>query len=235
MSDDEPATRRALRRAETEAEIKALAWDALRESGPHGLSLRDVARQMGTAPSALYRYFPSRTELLEQLILDAFESIGEEVTAAYDRGTRAGADPFEIFVLIAHAYRTWAHSHRAEYALIFSTALAEHDDAHKTSAAALRSFSVLQRVTADAVAAEMFDLAGIERLLPAQLNRALQGMADEQGVPAASLVAGYWCYTAMHGAISLELNGHLPPPVLDTSAEYFESVIRAMLEQIGVR
>lgn len=229
----EAATRREQRRADTEAEIKELAWEAMRESGPTALSLRDVARQMGMAPSALYRYYPSRTELLEALVVDAFDSLGRKVAAAYERAGRQGLDALEAFVLIAHCYRAWALAHRAEYALIFSTTLPDYNGTPKTSSAALQSFSVLQRLTADAVRDGLIDLDRVDRLLPDQLRADLHDMAHERDVPVASLAASMWCYTTMHGAISLDLNNHLPPPMLNNEA-FFESTVRAMLAQISV-
>ncbi len=51
-------TRRARQRAAAIGEIKALARRQLAEHGPGALSLRAIAREMGTASSALYRYFP---------------------------------------------------------------------------------------------------------------------------------------------------------------------------------
>lgn len=226
------ATRRQRRRDDTEAEIKELAWEAMRESGPTALSLRDVARQMGMAPSALYRYYPSRTELLEALVVDAFDSLGREVAATYERAGQQGLDALEAFMLIAHCYRDWARAHRAEYALIFSTSLPDYNGTPKTSSAAMRSFVVLQQLTADAVHADLIDLDRVDHLLSDQLRAGLQTMADERNVPSAALAASMWCYTTMHGVIFLDLNNHLPPPMLSNEA-FFESTVRAMLAQIA--
>ncbi|MGV8872649.1 MAG: TetR/AcrR family transcriptional regulator [Rhodococcus sp. (in: high G+C Gram-positive bacteria)] len=232
MNNEVVSTRRRRRRAETEFEIKERAWAAMRESGPAALSLRNVARQMGMAPSALYRYYPSRTELLEALVVDAFESLGNEVTDVYECSADHGLDAFEAFVAVAHSYRTWARAHRAEYALIFSTALPDYNGTPKTLTAAFGSFAILQRVTADAVRTGLMDLDRIDLLLSEQLRKDLQHMAIEQDVPAASLAASWWCYAMMHGAISLDLNNHLPPPAQNSSA-FFESAVRAMLTQIA--
>ena len=233
MLDDGGPTRRRQRRLDTETEIKELAWDAMRDAGPSALSLRDVARRMGMAPSALYRYYPSRTDLLEALVIDAFDSLGSEVTDAYARSTDAGLDAFEAFVAIAHRYRAWARAHRAEYALIFSTALPDYNGTQKTFDAARRSFAVLQTVTSDAVRTHLMDLERVDRMLSDGLRADLTGMSREQGVPVPSLAASWWCYTMMHGAISLDLNDQLPPPVQNNAA-FFESAIRAMLAQISV-
>ena len=47
------------------------------EKGAPGLSLREVAREMGLVSSALYRYFATRDELLTALIVDAYNDLGE--------------------------------------------------------------------------------------------------------------------------------------------------------------
>src|SRR6266700_1929592 len=59
-ADPVPLSRRQRHRQATLAEIKTLARRQLAEQGPGALSLRAIARQMGTASSALYRYFASQ-------------------------------------------------------------------------------------------------------------------------------------------------------------------------------
>ena len=55
--------------------------------GRRRLSLRAVARELGMVSSALYRYFPSRDDLLTALIIDAYDALGEAAEAAH-RGRR---------------------------------------------------------------------------------------------------------------------------------------------------
>jgi AcrR family transcriptional regulator len=50
-------------------EITEVARRHLAQSGPAALSLRAVARDVGVVSSAVYRYFPSREELLTALII----------------------------------------------------------------------------------------------------------------------------------------------------------------------
>lgn len=227
-------TRRRRVRTETEAQIKALAWEAMRESGTAALSLRDVARQMGMAPSAMYRYFASRDELLTALIVDAFESLGREVAAEYDVSRSRDLDTIEVFMAVAHCYRRWAMAHRAEWALIFSTSLPSYNGTPETTAAAQGSFAVLQRLTADAVDAGVLDVARIEATLSDELRGGLKQWAQMSGqhVPLGALAGSMWCYSVLHGAISLDLNGHLPPPMLDNAA-FFDSALRAMLSHLA--
>ena len=46
------------------------------------MSLRAVARELGMVSFALYRYFPSRDDLLTALIVDAYDAIGEAAETA---------------------------------------------------------------------------------------------------------------------------------------------------------
>ena len=74
-------SRRDRVRAATVTEIKDTARRILVAEGPDGLSLRAIAREMGMTAPALYRYFPSREDLIGALIADLYD----ELTAAIDR------------------------------------------------------------------------------------------------------------------------------------------------------
>ena len=69
-------------RAELTAEITDAARRQLAEVGAAALSLRAVAREVGMVSSAVYRYFPSRDELLTQLIIDGYDDLGAAAEAA---------------------------------------------------------------------------------------------------------------------------------------------------------
>ncbi|MDJ0381192.1 TetR/AcrR family transcriptional regulator [Streptomyces sp. G-G2] len=72
-------------RIEITAAIKDEARRQLAAEGAARLSLRAVARELGMVSSALYRYFPSRDDLLTALIVDAYDSLGAAAEAAYAR------------------------------------------------------------------------------------------------------------------------------------------------------
>ena len=76
---------RARVRAELTREITDAARRHLAAEGAAGLSLRAVARELGMASSAVYRYFPSRDDLLTTLIVEAYDALG----AASARSTAA--------------------------------------------------------------------------------------------------------------------------------------------------
>ena len=78
------------------AEILAVAGAHVARDGAAALSLRSIARDLGMAPSALYRYFDGRDALLTALILTAYEALAAEAERAADqarpreRGRAAG-------------------------------------------------------------------------------------------------------------------------------------------------
>ena len=75
-------TRRERYRQETLAEIKQLAMRQIARGGAEALSLSAIARAMGMSGAALYRYFPSRDDLLAEIIVDAHHDLAEVLQAA---------------------------------------------------------------------------------------------------------------------------------------------------------
>src|SRR6266487_6741483 len=109
------ASIRARVRAEMTEEIKAAARRHLATDGAN-LSLRAVSRELGMVSSAIYRYFPSRDDLLTVLIIDAYDALGEAAEAAARKsGSR---DPLGTWVAVFGAVRDWARANPQEYALI---------------------------------------------------------------------------------------------------------------------
>lgn len=71
--------------------------------------------------SALYRYFPSRDELLTALIVDAYDSVGAAAEEADARALAAGHPPRARWIAVCEAVRAWALEHPHEYALIYGS------------------------------------------------------------------------------------------------------------------
>src|SRR5215469_135252 len=63
-------------RAEITSEILDAGRRHLATDGAAGLSLRAIARELGMASSAVYRYVASRDELLTRLIIGAYDALG---------------------------------------------------------------------------------------------------------------------------------------------------------------
>jgi AcrR family transcriptional regulator len=235
VSTPPAATRRERVRVETTAEIKQAAWADMARSGPSALSLRAVARDMGIAPSAIYRYFVSRDDLLTALIIDAFSALADTLDATYERVRAAGATiAGEEFMALAAAYRRWALDHPTEYRLIFSAAVPGYTGTAGTTAAAARATAALERVICDMVKEGSVDLVAMDALVNDLLRQQLATWAAMLGddLPEGAVLAAMLCYIAMHGAINLEMNGHFPPSLSD-SEQLFTAAMRAAVAQIG--
>src|SRR3984957_13072623 len=85
-----PRTARERVREEMTAEILAVAGAHVARDGAAALSLRSIARDLGMAPSALYRYFDGRDALLTALILTAYEALAVEAERAADQTQARG-------------------------------------------------------------------------------------------------------------------------------------------------
>lgn len=111
-------SRRERMRAETIAEIKASARSQLLKSGPGGISLRAIARDVGVTPAALYRYFENLDALLVTLCCDLYDELIAETRAAMDAAP-PGAH-LERMKAWVWAFRTWAVGNRREFELMIS-------------------------------------------------------------------------------------------------------------------
>jgi len=223
-------SRRAEYRQATIGEIKTLARRQLTEHGPGGLSLRAIARQMRTAPSALYRYFASQDELITALCADAYDSLAAAVSAARDAAQPAG--PAGQWWAICHAFRRWALDNPADFALIFGTPVPGYQaPEHVTAPAAGRSILVSLNVYAAAAAVGAADpgrtrvpetlTAG--ELLPALLGDAAPGYPPQL----AGIVLS--AYASLLGYLVAEIFGSLPRLVDDTDRLYRAHVRTVML------
>jgi len=205
MSDDAPQGVRARARAELLADVSRIARSHLAESGAAELSVRAIARELGLASSALYRYFPSRDALLTQLIIDAYDELGSAVEvadAAVDRGDLA-----ERFRAISHAVRDWARANPHEYALIYGTPLVGYVAPDDTIDPALRVARVLIVLAADLEPTDALLRAPepLDSTLAEQLTLAneLSGVDADLEV----LVLGVQLWAQLFGFVSFELFG----------------------------
>lgn len=98
-------------RAEMTDEITRVAREQLARQGAN-LSMRAVAREVGVVSSALYRYFPSRDELLTALVLRAYRELAVAATAA--EATAPREDPAGRWAALCHGIRGWAQAHPHE-------------------------------------------------------------------------------------------------------------------------
>jgi AcrR family transcriptional regulator len=222
-----PPTARERVRAELTAEITDAARRQLASVGAAGLSLRAVARELGMASSALYRYFPSRDELLTRLIVDGYDDLGAAAEAADD----AAAAPAIRWLAVCRAVRAWARTHPHEYALLYGSPVPGYEAPPDTVPAAARVGVVLGRILGDAARSGALPVAGGERepALVSDATAAVLG-GEHPALDDAVRVRALLAWSALYGTISFELFGHFVGSVEDAD-RYFD---RAMGELSGL-
>lgn len=92
------------------------ARDLVAERGPAGFTLVEAARRAGVSPSAPYRHFKDREEVLAALCERGFTLFGEALKGA---GTGA-ASPGEALRRMGPAYLDFARREPGYYAAMFS-------------------------------------------------------------------------------------------------------------------
>jgi AcrR family transcriptional regulator len=225
-----PATGlRARMRAELTAEIKDEARRQLAAEGAAGLSLRAVTRALGMSSSAIYRYFPSRDDLLTALIVDAYDAVGAAAEEA-DSGCPSG-DHGGRWWSIGRAVRRWALDNPHEYALVYGSPVPGYRAPEDTVGPASRVTLVLSRLVDDAARSGTLAVDPPGGALPALddvARDALRTLVDVAfpNVRPDVAVRALAAWTQLFGMISFELFGHFHN-VIDDVDPVFD---RALLE-----
>jgi AcrR family transcriptional regulator len=233
-----PRTARERARAEITAEILDAARGYLATDGAPALSLRAIARDLGMASSALYRYFRSRDELLTRLIIDAYDSLGaaaEAREAPVDRNDLAGR-----FTAVCAAVRAWALAHPNEYALIYGSPVPGYVAPADTVQPATRVTTLLLRVIVDAATAGRIPDADTRHAETQPLAAALVPIRSylPPGVPAPLVQRALMVWTNLFGVVSFELFGQLHNVVAEEPGDrdaFFAESIRRWIAFTGIR
>lgn len=255
LSDMTAKSIRARVRDELTSEIKAIARRQLATEGAN-LSLRAVARELGMVSSAVYRYFPSRDDLLTALIIDCYDELGaaaETAEAAVDR-----ADLLGRWLATGHGIRDWALANPAEYALIYGSPVPGYRAPETTVGPATRTTDLLLALLADGVAggalAPVTDAAtaaegtahgagrgaassGAGPQVPADLAAELDRIAAAAcpTVPRELLARGLTGWIQMFGVVTFELFGRFQNMIEDNRRAFYDHQLRVMADHIGLR
>ncbi|QSB06232.1 TetR/AcrR family transcriptional regulator [Natronoglycomyces albus] len=251
MSSDTPGTpsRRERLRADTIAEIKGSARTQLLDSGPSGVSLRAIARDIGMSPAAIYRYFTSIDELMAQLCVDIYGEL--QATAEAARDALPSHDYVGRTFAIIRAFRHWAVANPAEFSLIFASNLAgakcytfDHPselppDQLKIMEASLKFSSMFgpeltayhQQIKAEGRHRTVNVLfpplsEGLRTEIRACNQQVKADLPDDLGY----LFLSYW--VRIYGLIAMEIFGHLP--ISENIDEYYDAEMKIMALQMGI-
>ena len=205
-------------REEITREIKATARARLAQHGAGELSLRAVARDLGLAPSALYRYFPSRDALLTALIIESYDSLADQVEETIS------ALPIDQFVARWRAgweaVRDWARDHPHEYALIFGSPIPGYAAPSDTTTSGSRIPLLLLALVRDARAAGALSEQPLHHPLPddaaAEANH-LAAAIDLADIPGPILLRAVIAWSQLFGMVSFEVFGQLTGAFTDNT------------------
>ena len=227
-------------RSELVAAITAAGARQLAEVGPAALSLRAVARDLGLASSALYRYFPSRDALLTALIVEAYDELGAVAEQADATAEQAGADPGARWLAVCRAVRGWARAHPHGFALLYGSPVPGYRAPQETVAPAVRLSRVMAGVVAAAAADGSLVVPGRPLPGPPLVTDTVLEVLLETGraVPVApygdAVERSLVLLVALVGALTYELFGHLVGATRDDGA-FFDRAMAVAAEGVGLR
>jgi AcrR family transcriptional regulator len=213
-------------RAELLREITEIARRHIATDGAAGLSLRAVAREMGMVSSAIYRYFPSRDDLLTTLIIDGYNALGaavEKAEAVPSREDYAGR-----WLAACRAVRDWALAHPHEYALVYGSPVPGYQAPEQTIGPASRAAAVFGKVIGDAYRAGAYGDGGPATDQAGRADPAVPGSfapdaarlreAILDGVPDHVVAGALIAWSGLFGLVSFELFGQFENVVTDRAA-----------------
>lgn len=228
-------TARELARETVRARILDAARARLAQDGAAGLSLRAVARDVGMVSSAVYRYVPSRDDLLTALLIESYDALGAAVEQA---DAAAGEDVGDRWVAACRAVRTWSVAHPAEFALLYGSPVPGYVAPRDTVLPATRVIGVLLAVVVAAAAAGATPVppptapTGLPDVVASAVAFARERGGFRDADPAEHAVRTLMAWTTLFGAVSFELFGHYDGSVDDRPA-FFDQVVVRLAADLG--
>lgn len=200
--------------------IKEAAWRQIGESGASSLSLRGIARELGITAPAIYNYFPDRDALVTALVIDAFSSFGDRQLAARDAFAGPGRE-LERLRATGLAYRAWALDHPHRYLLIFGNPVPGYQPPmQELLPVMMRSLSALTGIVGELYALGWIDPQGIP-LPQLEPDDRFCGLLENANTDTLNVLAvAMLIWSCVHGLVSLEITGQLPPFANDGAALY---------------
>jgi AcrR family transcriptional regulator len=205
-----PRPKRTAHQINMQEAIKETAWQQIAEFGAPALSLRTIARQLGITAPAIYNYYPRRDDLVTALIIDAYTSFGDSQLAARD--TIPAEDLIGRLMATGMAYRQWALTYPQRYQLIFGTPIPGYEaPVQQVFPSAARSLSALVSVIealrlAGRLQAAAFPVVKDEHKISFEQWKTYGGQASVLSLSVAILI-----WARVHGLVSLEIAGNIPP------------------------
>lgn len=190
--------------------IKETAWKQIAQSGAPTLSLRAIARALKITAPAIYNYFPDRDALVTALIIDAYTSFGDWQLEARD--SIFGDEAHKKLKAIGLAYRHWAHTYPQRYQLIFGNPIPGYEvPAEKVFPSSARSISALLSVVEELRVAGKLSTTSVPAVNDKYRAYYERWRTYSGEINPVSLFVAMIIWARVHGIVSLEIQGNLPP------------------------
>lgn len=236
-----PPARRGRMPAVSDADIRRVAAELLVTRGAEALTLRAIARELGITAPALYRYYPSREELLAALRRDICKRLADDLAAQVAELPDDGV--IRLFA-ICRAFRWWALAHRNEFTLVFASpsegnpgTVRRFDESFglvflEAAGKVLAAYDLAPPPVESIPAALRTDLIAFQTELLALLAGSEQKFpAEKFDLGVAYLMMTVW--VRLYGHVTLEVFGNYPMPVSDPDV-LFDAVLADLAAGIGL-
>jgi AcrR family transcriptional regulator len=237
MSD---TTRRDRSRVDTDHEIRQVARTLLVDRGREAVTLRAIAREMGITAPALYRYYDSFEDLIQQVCADICTDLAAEL--ATDIAAVPDDDQVGRVFAVCRGFRWWAIAHPREFSLVFaSTAMpgeAVGDGSDPFSriflivvASVLATRELIVPTEDEVPEALRADLAAFRgALLEALTETGTDLPGDRFPLGVAYTMLRTW--VRLYGQVALEVFGRLP--FVSDPEPLFESMLAELAVEVGL-
>lgn len=226
-----PRTARAEARRVLTADILATARRHLVVHGADGLSLRAISRELGMVSSAIYRYFPSRDDLLTALLIEAYDALGETA----EQASVADGTVREQFVGMCRAVRNWAIARPQEWALLYGSPVPGYRAPEATIEPASRLPRAMLGTVARGHAAGLLVVPEVPVPTGELATQSrLVGTLVEAEMPEQLMVVAAGTWAQLIGTVSMELFGQLVGSY-DPADRFAEYTWANLADRVGFR
>lgn len=234
--------KRGRARAATERDIRRTARSLLVAHGPEAVTLRAIARELGITAPALYRYYNSRDDLVEQLRLEVCADLAGEL--AQQLLALPDDDGVTQLFAICRGFRHWALEHPKEFTLVFASPAGASESAMRqfgepfgriflAAAGSVLTTHEIVKPASDVIPPELVeDLSQFQAELLAALAESGQKFpAEKLDLGVTYLMIQFWA--RLYGHVTLEVFGNYPIPVTHPDA-LFDATLADLAREIGV-
>ncbi|WP_199336805.1 TetR/AcrR family transcriptional regulator [Oscillatoria sp. FACHB-1407] len=175
--------------------------DLLMREGATALSMRRIAQLVGCSTTVLYTMFGNKQGLVDELYLRGFDRVRQTLEAV-----PRSECPQDYIYALCDAYRTFALTHSAYFAIMFLNIMPEYTPSEANRQLGQKSFQLLVDAVRDSA-----DSGAI---------------AEDEAWEIARMI-----WATVHGHVSLELAGHFNYPGVSPQ-EMLQRALQAMIKQL---